>query len=370
MKVDMVGIRQQYEHLKPQIDAAIASVVSRGAFIGGPEVVEFERWFGEYCGVPHAIGVGSGTAAIELVLRALGAGPGDEVITAANTFIATAAAISTTGARPVLVDVDERTGNLDPERLAAAITSRTKAIVPVHLYGRPAAMREILQAAGGVPVIEDAAQAHGARYGGARVGSLATAACFSFYPTKNLGAFGDAGLVATGDDTLAAKVKLLRDHGRIGKYEHAIVGYTARLDNLQAAVLRVQADCLDEWNARRRRVAASYRERLPPAVLCPADDPGNESVYHQFAIRVQARDRFREHLDARGVATAIHYPVPLHLQPAYRGLGHHIGDFPATERLAAEVVSLPMHPFLELADVQYVADAATEFFMSTHRVTT
>jgi dTDP-4-amino-4,6-dideoxygalactose transaminase len=362
MTVGFVAIHEQYKQLKPKIDAAIAGVINRSAFISGPELVEFERWFSDYCGVAHAIGVGSGTAAIELVLRALDVGPGDEVITAANTFIATAAAISVTGARPVLVDVDERTGTLDPARLKAAIGGRTRAVIPVHLYGRPAAMREIRETAAGVPVIEDAAQAHGARYGGARTGSLGLAGCFSFYPTKNLGAFGDGGLVTTNDERLAARLKLLRDHGRTGKYEHAIVGFTARLDNLQAAVLRVQADCLDEWNARRRHVAAWYREALPPQVVCPAEDPGNESVYHLFVVRVPARDAFRAHLEARGVGTAIHYPVPLHRQTAYRDLGYSLGDFPVTERLAAEVVSLPMHPFLDRSQIRYVADAAAEFF--------
>ncbi len=362
MIVPLVDLGAQYRALKPRIDAAIAGVIERSAFIGGAELVEFERWFAEYCGVAHALGVGSGTAAIELVLRALDVGPGDEVITAANTFIATAAAVSATGARPVLVDVEERTCNLDPARLHAAIGPRTKAVIPVHLYGRPAAMREIREAAAGLPIVEDAAQAHGARCGGTRTGSLGTAGCFSFYPTKNLGAFGDGGLVTTDDEPLAARLKLLRDHGRTGKYEHAVAGYTARLDNLQAAVLRVQADCLDEWNARRRDVAAWYREALPPEVVSPSDDPGNESVYHLFVVRVPARDAFRAHLETRGVGTAIHYPVPLHLQVAYRDLGYRAGDFPVTERLAGEVVSLPMHPFLDRSHMEYVAGAAAEFF--------
>ncbi len=362
MTIGLVALREQYEQLKPKIDAAIAGVIARSAFIGGPELQEFERWFAEYCGVGHGVGVASGTGAIELVLRAIGVGPGDEVVTAANTFIATASAISTVGARPVFVDADERTCNLDPARLTAAINSRTKAIIPVHLYGRPAAMRDIRNAAAGIPVIEDAAQAHGARYGGARAGSLGLAGCFSFYPTKNLGAFGDGGLVTTSDDGLGARLRLLRDHGRTNKYEHAVVGYTARLDNLQAAILRVQADCLDEWNARRRQVAAWYRELLPPPIVSPDDDRGNESVYHQFVVRVPRRDDFRAHLEARGVATAIHYPLPLHRQPAYRHLGYSLGDFPVTERLAGEVVSLPMHPFLERSQIAYVAAAAAEFF--------
>ena len=379
--IRLVALREQYEQLKAGIDAAIRSVIERSAFIGGPEVEEFERWFAQYCGVSHAVGVGSGAAAIELVLRAIGTGPGDEVVTTANTFVGTAAAVSATGARPVFVDVEERTSNLDPARLKAAIGLRTKAVIPVHLYGRPAAMREILDAADGVPVIEDAAQAHGARYCGARVGSLATAGCFSFYPTKNLGAFGDAGLVTTNDDALAARIRLLRDHGRVSRYEHAIAGQTARLDNLQAAVLRVQADALEGWNARRRQAAAWYREMLPPEIACPEDDPGSESVYHVFVVRVpdgvpegiarrlgdgggarRGRDDFRAHLEANGIATAVHYPTPLHLQAAFRDLEYHPGDLPVTEALAGSVVSLPMHPFLERSQIEYLASVASQFF--------
>ena len=359
--IQMVALREQYEQLKPRIDAAIAAVIDRSAFIAGPAVAEFERWFADYCGVAHAIGVSSGTTAIELALRALGIGAGDEVVIPANTFVAAAAAVAVTGATPVFVDVAECTGNLDPARLHDAITPRTKAIMPVHLYGRPAAMREILDAASSVPVIEDAAQAHGARYGSRRVGSLSAAGCFSFYPTKNLGAFGDAGLITTNDDAVAKTTRLVRDHGRTSRYEHAVIGQTARLDTLQAAVLRVQADCLDEWNARRRQVAAWYREMLPAAITCPDDDRGNESVYHQFVVRLRRRDAFRAHLESRGIATAVHYPLPLHLQPALRALGYRAGDFPVTERLTSEVVSLPMHPFLERPQIQYIADAATEF---------
>jgi dTDP-4-amino-4,6-dideoxygalactose transaminase len=360
--IRLVALREQYEQLKPRIDAAIASVISRSAFIAGPEVAAFEQWFADFCLVRHAIGVSSGTTALELVLRALGAGPGDEVVTPANTFVAVAAAVAATGARPVFVDVDDRTRNLDPARLRNVITARTKAIIPVHLYGRPAAMGDILDVAAGIPVVEDAAQAHGARYGGRRVGSLSTAGCFSFYPTKNLGAFGDAGLITTNDDTLAAALRLLRDHGRVSQYEHAVLGQTARMDTLQAAVLHAQADALEEWNTRRRQVAAWYREMLPPAVACPDDD--GESVYHVFVVRVPRRDAFRAHLEAHGVASAVHYPLPLHLQPALRHLGHRVGDFPVAERLSSEVVSLPMHPFLERSHVRYIAEVATEFFQS------
>jgi dTDP-4-amino-4,6-dideoxygalactose transaminase len=363
--IGFVGLRDQYEALKDKIDAAIASVVRRSAFINGPELVAFERWFADYCGVPHALGVSSGTTAIELVLRALGVGNGDEVVTAANTFVATAAAIAAVGARPVFVDVDEGTSNIDPRHLESAVGPNTKAIVPVHLYGRPASMHEILAIAAsrGIPVVEDAAQAHGARYRGTRTGAIGRAGCFSFYPTKNLGAFGDAGLVTTNDDELAAQIALLRDHGRTSKYEHAVAGYTARLDNLQAAVLRVQADCLDEWNARRRLVAQWYRSALPPGVRVPGDDEdaAMEQVYHLFVVRVAKRDEFRAYLEERGVATAVHYPLPLHVQPAFRHLGYRMGDFPIAERRASEIVSLPMHPFLQPSQVQYIANLAHEF---------
>jgi len=361
--VPFVGLREQYESLKPRIDAAIASVVERSAFIGGAELDEFQRWFASFCGVGHALGVSSGTRALELVLRGLGVGAGDEVVTSANTFIATAAAISAAGARPVFADVDEASCNLDPGAFERAITPRTKAVVPVHLYGRPAAMRDISAIASrrGISVVEDAAQAHGAKYRGKRTGSLGAAGCFSFYPTKNLGAFGDAGLVTTDDGRLAARVALLRDHGRVSKYEHDTIGYTARLDNLQAAVLRVQADMLDDWNARRRRVAGWYRDALPAGLSYPADDPADEAVYHLFVARVPRRDEFRAHLEANGVATAVHYPVPLPLQPAYRELGYSVGDFPVTERLARDIVSLPMHPFLRHDQVKHVAAVAADF---------
>jgi len=359
--IGLVALREQYEQLKPKIDAAIASVIQRSAFIAGSDVGEFERWFRDFCGVRHALGVSSGTTALELVLRALKVAAGDEVIIPANTFVATGASVVAAGATPVLVDADPDSGNIDPARLAEAMTGRTKAIVPVHLYGRPAALGEIIAAASGIPIVEDAAQAHGAIYRGRRIGSFGVAACFSFYPTKNLGAFGDAGLITSNDDRIADGVRLLRDHGRISQYEHAIVGQTARLDNLQAAVLRVQADYLETWNQRRRQVAAWYRELLPPGIVSPSEEIGSEPVYHLFVVRVSRRDAFRAHLAERGVSTAVHYPIPLHLQPAFRYLGLGTGSFPIAERLSSEVVSLPMHPFLDRSQVQYIADAAAEF---------
>jgi dTDP-4-amino-4,6-dideoxygalactose transaminase len=363
--IPLVNLQAQYQELKPELDRAIAGVLERAAYIGGPELTEFERWWAEYCGVTHAIGVSSGTTALELSLRALAIGPGAEVITVSHTFIASVAAITAVGATPVLVDIDEATGTLDPGRLERAITPRTKAVMPVHMYGHPAAMDEInaIATAHDIAVVEDAAQAHGATYKGRRAGALAPVACFSFYPTKNLGAFGDAGLVTTSDHEIAGRIRLLRDHGRVSRYEHVIVGQTARLDNLQAAVLRVQADRLEEWNARRRRAAAWYRQHLTgmPVVL-PVEAEGVAAVYHLFVIRTPKREALGEHLTARGIGVAVHYPIPVHLQPAYRELGYSQGDLPISERVASEVLSLPMHPFLDEATVIAVARAIAEFF--------
>jgi dTDP-4-amino-4,6-dideoxygalactose transaminase len=364
-RIGFVNLPAQYRSLKPEIDSAIHSVLERGQYIGGPELDDFERFFARYCGARHGLGVSSGTTALELVLRAVGAGPGSEVITVSHTFIASVAAISATGATPVLIDVDPDTGCMDPAKLEAAITERTRAVLPVHLYGHPAPVDRIQEIAGArdVVVIEDAAQAHGATLHGRRVGSLATAACFSFYPAKNLGAFGDGGFVTTDDDAIAAQLQLLRDHGRVSKYEHAVIGQTARLDNLQAAILGVQATKLDEWNERRRQVATWYRHHLASSpVALPVETDGARSVYHLFVVRSDRRDALREHLERRGVSTGVHYPIPVHLQPAYRHLDHRVGDFPVSERLSREVLSLPIHPFLEQADVEYVASSVAEFF--------
>jgi dTDP-4-amino-4,6-dideoxygalactose transaminase len=363
--IPFVDLQSQYREVKPEIDRVIASVLERGAYISGPEVAAFEQWFATYCGVTHALGVSSGTTALELALRALSIGPGDEVITVSHTFIASVAAISAVGATPVLIDVDARTGNMDPERLASAITPRTKAIMPVHLYGHPAAMAEILETAASrnLPVIEDAAQAHGAKYQGRRIGGIGTIACFSFYPTKNLGAFGDGGLITTSDDAIAERIRLLRDHGRVSKYEHILVGQTARLDNLQAGVLRVQADRLDTWNSRRRQVAQWYHTHLRDTSLTlPYEAPDAEAVYHLYAVRTPRRDQLRDHLAAKNIGVGIHYPIPVHLQPAYRHLGYSQGSLPVSEQFASEQLSLPMHPFLDEAAVARVAQAVIEFF--------
>jgi dTDP-4-amino-4,6-dideoxygalactose transaminase len=354
--IKFVDLQSQYAAVAPELDAAIASVIRRSAFIGGEETDTFERWFADYCGVAGAVGVSSGTAALELTLEALGVSKGDEVITAANTFIATVTTIVRVGAKPVLVDVDERTANLDPALLECAITPRTKAIMPVHLYGAPADVDRIAAVARGIPIVEDACQAHGATYHGRRAGSLGVAGCFSFYPAKNLGAFGDGGLVTSDDADLLARIRLLRDHGRISKYEHAIFGQTARLDNIQSAILHVQAQKLEEWNANRRRAAARYMESLAGSDVTLLEHvDGAEPAYHLFVIRSPQRDAIRDALAARGVGTGIHYPIPIHLQPACRDLGYAAGDFPISEWIAAEVLSLPMHPFLTDEDVDYVS---------------
>ncbi|HEX5505755.1 MAG TPA: DegT/DnrJ/EryC1/StrS family aminotransferase [Thermomicrobiales bacterium] len=368
MSIAFVDLQRQYETIAADVTAAMADVIHRSAFIGGDDVARFEREFAAYCEAAHCVGVASGTDALELSLRALEIGPGDEVITVPNTFIATAAAISAVGATPVFVDVDEATYQLDVSRLPAAITPRTRAIMPVHLYGHPADLDPILAlaAAHGLAVVEDACQAHGARYQGRRVGAIGHVGCFSFYPGKNLGAYGDAGAVVTNSAELAGRIRQMADHGREDKYRHAIVGRNSRLDGLQAAVLSVKLRHLDDWNAARRRIADALTERLlPEAAIPPATAPGCEPVYHLYVVRVEDRERVRAALAEAGIASGIHYPLPLHLQPAYRdaclaaGIGE--GSFPVAEAHAAQILSLPIFPELrdeELARVCAIVNQA------------
>jgi dTDP-4-amino-4,6-dideoxygalactose transaminase len=356
--IPLVDLKAQYAALKPEIDAALQRVLDSAAFILGREVEEFERAFAAYCGTGHAIGVASGTAALHLALLACGLEPGHEVITTPFTFIATAEAIYHTGARPVFVDIDPRTYNLDPALVEAAIGPRTRAIVPVHLYGRPAGMDGLLEVARrhGLRVIEDAAQAHGARYRGRRVGTLGDAACFSFYPGKNLGAYGDGGMVTTNDPEIAGRLRMLRDHGRTDKYAHRIIGYGERLDALQAAILQVKLGHLDAWNAERRRAAQRYRSLLAGSpVVLPLDAGDAESAYHLFVIRVYERDRVLKDLKAGGVGAGIHYPIPLHLQEACAHLGYRPGSFPHAELAANEVLSLPLYPEISQSQQEEVA---------------
>lgn len=362
--VPFVDLRAQYASLRDEARAAIDAVLERGDFILGGAVESFERAFAAYCGVAHAVGLDSGLSALELALRALDVGPGDEVITAANSFIASALPISSVGATPVLVDVDERSYNLDVERVAAAITPRTRALMPVHLYGQPAEMDALLDLAArhGLAVIEDACQAHGARYRGRRAGSLGHVAAFSFYPAKNLGAYGDGGALVTNDPAVAERARLLRNYGSVRKYHHEVRGSNRRLDTLHAAVLSVKLPRLDAWNEGRRRAAARYDALLADAgVVVPPRSDGIDHVYHLYVVRCADRDGLQAHLGRAGVATGIHYPVPIHLQPAYRDLGYGPGDFPITERLAGEILSLPMYAELSAAQVERVAEAVAGF---------
>jgi dTDP-4-amino-4,6-dideoxygalactose transaminase len=364
MKVPFLDLKAQHAPLRGEIDDAIAEVIDEAAFAGGPFVVRFEADFAAYCDCPHAIGVGSGTEALWLALLALNVGPGDEVITVPNSFMATAEAITYCGAKPVFVDVDEHTYTMDPSALANALTVRTKAIIPVHLFGQPADMDPILAfaRAHGLFVIEDAAQAHGAEYRGRRVGTLGDAACFSFYPGKNLGAFGEAGAVVTRNAELQEKIRILRDHGQVRKYHHTMIGWNGRMDGIQAAVLRIKLRHLENGNQLRRSHATHYDQALDciEGVLTPAQTTRVRHVYHIYAIRVQERDEVVRLLGAQGIGSGVHYPVPIHLQEAYRSLGYNRGAFPVAERCASELLSLPMFPELTPAQVELVAQRVKE----------
>jgi dTDP-4-amino-4,6-dideoxygalactose transaminase len=362
--VPFVDLAMNCRSIAPEALEAIRRIVERGTFVLGAEVRGLEADFAAYCGVAHGVGMDSGTSALELALRAFDIGPGDEVVTAANTFIATAFAIQYTGARPVLADVDPRRYTLDPAALERAITPRTKAVIPVHLYGQPADMDPILAIARRhrLLVIEDACQAHGARYRGRRVGSLGDAAAFSFYPSKNLGAFGDGGMVVTNDTRVAERLRGLRDYGQPRKYHHTSLGYNRRLDELHAAVLRVKLPYLDAWNAARAQAADAYDRALALLpVGCPARAPEATHVFHLYVVRVRDRGRVQAHLESREIRTGIHYPVPIHFQEACVDLGYHRGDFPVTEQAADEGLSLPMYPELTEAQIRLVADALGDF---------
>lgn len=354
MSVPFLDLKAQYRTIKPEIDPAVQSVIDACTFALGPAVEKFERAFAAYCGVKHCIGVGSGTAALELILRALDIGPGDEVITVANTFFASAEAVSLVGATPILTDCREEDALSNPEDIERRITEKTKAIIPVHLYGQCADMDALktISKKHGIPLIEDACQAHGSTYKEKKTGSLGLAAAFSFYPGKNLGAFGEGGSVTTDDDALAATVRMLRDHGMPEKYKHSLVGYNERLDGIQGAVLEVKLKHLDRWNAARRKHASRYRKLLAgePRIRLFAEHSDREQNYHLFVIRVPNRDNVQQNLKAKGIATGIHYPIPIHLQKAYAGMGWKKGDFPVAEKLADEILSLPM--FAEMTEEQ------------------
>jgi dTDP-4-amino-4,6-dideoxygalactose transaminase len=369
MPIKFVDLAAQNREVRDRINETHEAIHEKTAYVGGPQVAEFERRFADFVGVSSAVGVGSGTDALRLALLALGVGPGDEVVTVPMTFIATTEAILQTGARPVFVDIEPDSGTMSVDALSQYLDrgkfstpNGPRAIVPVHLYGMPAQMEQIGKVARrfGIPVVEDACQAHGARayIGGSwkAAGAMSTAGCFSFYPGKNLGAWGEAGAVTTNDPEIAKRIALLRDHGRLSHYLHQESGYNARMDTVQAAVLLAKLERLEDWNARRRAIARRYCELLAGSeVAVPAESEGAESCYHLFVIRSENRDRIFEHLSKAEIGCGIHYPVPLHLQPACKHLGYRTGDFPESERLADTVLSLPMHPHLEERDLNTVA---------------
>lgn len=362
-EVPYYDLKEQYAALRTEILDAVDRVCRNTAFSLGDEVAAFEKEFASYCEARHCIALNSGTSALHLALLSAGVGPGDEVITTPNTFIATAEAIAYTGAKIVFVDIDPLTANLDPRLAEAAITRRTKAILPVHLYGRPAKMAALQELAGvhRIALIEDAAQAHGARYRGRRVGALGVCGAYSFYPSKNLGAYGEAGAIVTNDDGVAQYCRAARSHGEFRRYFHDFIGYNYRMEGFQGAVLRVKLRYLDDWSARRKAIAQRYREKLNGAALrIPQDDPRDECAYHLFVIYVESRDSIQAELKHRGIGTAIHYPLPLHLQKALMHLGYKAGDFPHTEHACQQVLALPLFPELTAEQVDYVCESLCE----------
>ena len=364
MGVPFVDLKAQYRIIQEEVDAAIREVVESAAFVLGPAVERFERDFADYLGVEEVVGVSNGTVALQLTMLALGIGPGHDVIVPAHTFIATAEAVSHVGARPVFVDVHRETANLDASLLPGAVTPNTRAIVPVHLYGQPADLEPILRFAAerGLTVIEDACQAHGAHYRGRRAGSCGRAACFSFYPGKNLGAYGEGGAIATNDHELATRLRRLRDHGQTERYHHAEVGYNARLEGIQGAVLGVKLRHLDRWNLARRAHAAVYTQDLAGTeVALPVEAESCMSVYHLYVVRSERRDDLRRHLASREIQTGLHYPIPVHLQDAYAVLGHREGNFPEAEAWARECLSLPMFPEMTNAQLNQVIQGVKSF---------
>jgi len=360
IQVPYLDLKAQYRSIKPEIDAAIFKVLENSQFVLGAEVGAFEREFAAYCGAAECIALNSGTSALHLALLAAGIGPGDEVITVPFTFIASVAAVTYTGARPVLVDIDPRSFNMDPAAIEAAITPRSKAILPVHLYGQTADMDPILEIARKhrLVVIEDAAQAHGAKYKGRPAGSIGDIGCFSFYPTKNLGAYGEGGAVTTNNPDYARTVRMLRDWGQDRKYHHALRGFNYRMEGLQGAILRVKLRYLDRWTESRRRIASSYNNLLAGCGLTlPAEMPWAHHVYHVYTLRSDDRDSLQAALQSEGIQTAVHYAIPAHLQPAYADLDYGKGAFPGAEAASAHVLSLPIYPELPETAVATVANA-------------
>ena len=368
MNIPLIDLTVQHRLLRNELNTAIQGVLDRGDFILGQDVAKLEEEFAAYCGTKYAVGVDNGLSALELSLRALGIGPGDEVIVPAHTFTASAAAITFAGAKPVFVDVDPETWTIDADNLESAITPRTKGILPVHLYGLPADMHMILGIAEKyhLAVVEDACQAHGAMYKGHRTGTLGNAAGFSFYPTKNLGACGDGGMVTTDDPKVAETVRALRNCGQTSKNVHELAPFNHRLDNLQAAILRVKLHYLDQWIGVRRVLAELYKQLLPASIGRQAEPPGYTNVYHLFVIRTQNRDALQAHLKEQGIGTAIHYPTPVHLQPFFAGLGYFRGRFPVAEKICTEILSLPLYPEMTEEQVEIVASEITGMLVPAH----
>jgi dTDP-4-amino-4,6-dideoxygalactose transaminase len=363
--IPLVDLRRQYLYIKEEINHAFEVVLQSGIFIMGENVREFEREFAAYLGVRHAIGVASGTDALMLALRALGFENGDEVITVSFTFASTVDSIVHNSATPVFVDIDPKTYTLDVSQVKKLITEKTKAVIPVHIYGHPVDMGPLLEIAeeNNLYVVEDACQAHGAEYRGRKVGSFGDCACFSFYPAKNLGAYGDGGILVTNDEQIAERMRMLRNYGERKKYYHSFIGYNSRLDEIQAAILRVKLKYLDKWVEARRRNARRYGELLSkiPNVTVPYEEPYAKHAYHLYVIRTKHREELRNWLSSQGVSTGIHYPIPIHLQESYRHLGLMEGSFPVAEKVTKEIFSLPMFPELTEGEICYVSKLVEEF---------
>ena len=364
-KVPYMDLAAQIRPIRKEIDVALARAIDNCTFCLGPDVAQFERDFAAYCGAKHCLAMNSGTSALHIAMRLLNVGPGDEVITTPFTFAATSWCISYVGAKPVYVDIDEATFNLDPRRIEQAITPRTKAILPVHLYGHPFNVDAINTVAKkhNLPVVEDAAQAHGAMYRGTVIGTFGVISCFSFYPAKNLGAFGEGGALVTNDDEFAARAKALREHGSRVRYHHEEVGYNYRMEGLQGAVLGVELKHLPGWTEARRRLAHRYHELLADTPLrLPLEADYANSAWHLYVVRHERRDALKQHLDAQGVGNAVHYPLPLHLQRCHANLGHKAGDFPVAERACREVLALPFFPAMTDAQQDHAIEVIRQFF--------
>ena len=366
MNIPFVDLNRQYKSIKDELDKEIFRVTETGQFILGEDVESFEKDFAKFVGAKYSVGLDSGTSALELSLRALGIGPGDEVITVANTFIATASSIAFVGAKPVLVDINPETYNIDPDKIKEKITKKTKAIIPVHLYGQPCEIDEIMDIAkkNSLYVIEDACQSHGAEYKNKKTGSIGDISAFSFYPAKNLGCFGDGGAIATNNEEIAEKIKMLRNYGQKQKYHHEFIAYNRRLDNLQAAILRVKLKYLEKWNEMRIKNARRYDQLFQDIgqIITPKAIKNSKHVYHLYVVRCQERDKLQQFLKENGISTGIHYPIPIHMQPAFKNLGLNQGAFPITEKFCGEILSLPMFPELREDEIEYTVEKIEEFY--------